>query len=328
LGEKIINKLDSMPENPWFFYIHINDLHQPILVPKSFNDEKFGETDYEKMLSAIDFWIGKFLKQIDLTKTLVILTADHGEYIRSIKLDGEIINLESSFSEKLLWKLGNKIPSSLYGPKRKLSSILHKNRDNVRRKKIEKIKLSKYEERVLTMSRMSLGTHVYDDVLKVPLVFSGYGIKSEEIISQQVGLVDIFPTMTNLIHLSNFKSDIDGINLIPLILGESIDEKPIYIQSMPQISENHSIIIGIRTSKFKYTRDKENKGNVQLFDLINDPLEENDISSSNSEIVTKMENILENILENADSQQTISNSSFNELERKKVEDELRKLGYL
>jgi len=216
----------------------------------------------------------------------------------------------------------------LYGPKRKLSSILHKNRDNVRRKKIEKIKLSKYEERVLTMSRMSLGTHVYDDVLKVPLVFSGYGIKSEEIISQQVGLVDIFPTMTNLIHLSNFKSDIDGINLIPLILGESIDEKPIYIQSMPQISENHSIIIGIRTSKFKYTRDKENKGNVQLFDLINDPLEENDISSSNSEIVTKMENILENILENADSQQTISNSSFNELERKKVEDELRKLGYL
>lgn len=328
LGEKIINKLDSMPENPWFFYIHINDLHQPILVPKSFNDEKFGETDYEKMLSAIDFWIGKFLKQIDLTKTLVILTADHGEYIRSIKLDGEIINLESSFSEKLLWKLGNKIPSSLYGPKRKLSSILHKNRDNVRRKKIEKIKLSKYEERVLTMSRMSLGTHVYDDVLKVPLVFSGYGIKSEEIISQQVGLVDIFPTMTNLIHLSNFKSDTDGINLIPLILGESIDEKPIYIQSMPQISENHSIIIGIRTSKFKYTRDKENKGNVQLFDLINDPLEENDISSSNSEIVTKMENILENILENADSQQTMSNSSFNELERKKVEDELKKLGYI
>ena len=37
LGEKIINKLDSSLKEPWFFYIHINDLHQPIVVPKNFD---------------------------------------------------------------------------------------------------------------------------------------------------------------------------------------------------------------------------------------------------------------------------------------------------
>lgn len=325
LGEKIVNKLDSMTLDPWFFYIHINDLHQPILVPKAFDDNKFGETDYERMLSAIDFWIGEILEKIDLTKTFVILTADHGEYIRSIKLDGKIINLESSTSEKILWKLGNKIPSSLYGPKRKLSALLHKNRDYNRRKKIDKIKLSKYEERILTISRMSLGSHVYDDVLKVPLVFCGYGIKPGEIISQQVGLIDIFPTVTDLIQIPNIESNVDGTNLAPLIQGKSIDEKPLYIQSMPQMSKNYSFTVGIRTSKFKYTREKENKKNIQLFDLINDPLEENNISQNNSKVISEMENILQKLLdEKIDS----GENKLDDDERKKVEEELKKLGYL
>ena len=66
------------------------------------------------MVSAIDFWIGKFLKTIDLTNTLVVITADHGEYIRSLKINNEIINLESGTGEKALWKIGNKIQARYY----------------------------------------------------------------------------------------------------------------------------------------------------------------------------------------------------------------------
>lgn len=277
------------------------------------------------MLSAIDFWIGKFFEQIDFSKTLVVLTADHGEYVRSLQIDGKMINLESSSSEKTLWKLGNKIPNFLYGPKRKLSSILQKTRDKNRQKKIEELDLSEYEKRVLSMSRMSSGSHVFDDVLKVPLVFKGFPIKNPKLISQQVGLLDIFPTITDLIEIPKINAKIDGNSLYPLIQNEKIDEKPLFIQSMPSISDDNLILVGIRTNSFKYFREKNNKKKNKLFDLANDPLEEKDISSQKPEIVLKMEKILQEYLitENNFSPDSLQND-----ERKKVEDELKKLGYL
>lgn len=325
LGDKILRKFDSALKEPWFFYIHINDLHQPIILPENFNNKKFGETDYEKMVSAIDFWIGKLLKKINLKNTLVILTADHGEYIRSLKINDKIINLESGVGEKTLWKIGNKIPTSLYGPKRKISAYLHKIRDTDRERKIKNLSLSKYEERILTTSRMSQGSHVYDDVLKVPLIFSGSCINSKKIIAQQVGIVDIFPTIIELLGLEPLNSKIDGTSLVPLISNKHLDEKPIFIQSMPHIAENQKNYVGIRTSKFKYVQEKNNNQNFELFDLIDDPLEQYDVAKDNPDVVSEMENILQGFLNQKINSDT---RRLDDDERKKVEDELKKLGYI
>lgn len=324
LGEKILTKIDSTLKEPWFFYIHINDLHQPIVVPEYFDHSKYGETTYERMVSAIDSWIGNVLKKINLENTLIVLTADHGEYIRSLKIDNKLINLESGMGEKTLWKIGNKVPATLYGPKKRFSSYLHKIRNSSRERKIKNLQLSKYEERVLTTSRMSQGSHVYDDVLKVPLIFTGFNIKSSKIISQQVGLVDVFPTIVELIGLENLNSDIDGTSLIPLFTNQHLDEKPLFIQSMPHIAENHKNYVGIRTSKFKYVRDTDNE-NFELFDLNNDPLEQYDVSNDFPEIVIKMENVLQNYL---DQEIKSASKKLDDIERKKVEEELKKLGYI
>ena len=323
LGDKILQKLDSQLKQPWFFYIHVNDLHQPVIVPKNFDNKKFGETDYEKMISAIDYWIGKIMKKINLKNTLVVLTADHGEYVRSLKVNDKLINLESGVGEKILWKIGNKVPDSLCEPKRKISSYLHKIRNSARKKNIRNLNLSKYEKRILTTSRMSQGSHVYDDILKVPLVFSGNSIKSHKIISQQVSLVDIFPTIIDLAGLKNLNSDIDGTILTPLFSDQSLNEKPIFIQSIPHITENQKNFVGIRTSKFKYVKD--NNQNFELFDLINDPLEEHDISKDNSETVFKMESILQEYL---NQKINLNSKKLDGDERKKIEDELKKLGYI
>lgn len=325
LGDKIINKVKSFSKEPWFFYVHINDLHQPIIVPADFNNKKFGKTDYERMVSAIDSWIGRFLEHIDLKKTCVILTADHGEYIRSLEIGDKHINFESSAGEKILWKIGNKIPGILYGPKRKASAYIRKIRNSDREKKIKNFNLSKYEERVLTTSRMNQGSHVYDDVLKVPLIFSGCLVDSHKIISQQVGLVDIFPTIINLLDLKDLDSDIDGTNLTPLFSKQNLDEKPIFIQSMPHIDENQKNYVGIRTSQFKYVRDNDDIQNFMLFDLVNDPLEEYDISKDNYEIISKMNKILQDYLNEKIDRDS---KKLDDVERKKIEDELKKLGYI
>ena len=74
--------------------MHLFDLHTPIVLPSEFNDDKFGESNYEKMISAIDLWIGKIINEIDLENTLIVLTADHGEYVPVIHHNNEIINFE------------------------------------------------------------------------------------------------------------------------------------------------------------------------------------------------------------------------------------------
>ena len=53
-GQKILNLFEPRKmKEPWFCYIHPNDLHNPVIVPEEFNDEKFGNSRYEKVLSLI-----------------------------------------------------------------------------------------------------------------------------------------------------------------------------------------------------------------------------------------------------------------------------------
>ena len=86
-------------------------------------------------------------------------------------------------------------------------------------------------------------------------------------------------------------------------------------------------VIGVRTSKYKYFkgRDKTRK-RVFLFDLENDPLEEKNIKEENPEIIEKMEVILEDFDKKSlpvEEQEELTNE-----ETKKIEKELRKLGYI
>ena len=94
---------------------------------------------------------------------------------------------------------------------------------------------------------------------------------------------------------------------------------------MPHIAKDQKNYVGIRTSKFKYIKESDNHQNIELFNLVDDPLEEYDVSKDNPEIVFKMENILQAYLS-----QKMNNNSENldSDERKKIEDELKKLGYV
>lgn len=323
-GEKIIQKLTSMSE-PWFFYVHINDLHKPIIVPNDFKAEKYGQTDYEKMVSAIDSWIGKFLEKCSIKNTLIIFTADHGEYLNTIQVEDDVINLEPGLIEKSLWQIGNKIPSQLYGPKKKVSMVLRKIRHTIRENKIKNLNLTVNEKERLLTTRMNFDNHVRDDVLKVPLVFYGLGLHSKNI-SQQIRLVDIFPTILELIGEKSFNGDVDGKSLMPLINGESFQEDPAYFESMPHIEKNHKKLVGIRFNNFKYLRNKNNdKENVQLYDLKEDPFEINNIAETKTDTAKNLETTLQSILQTT---QKKSNSSLDEYQQKKVEEELKKLGYL
>ena len=95
LGKQILDKLNSNElKEPWFYFVHLMDAHKPISYPKEFEKDEFGMDDYDRMISSIDVWIGKIIEKLDLEKTIVILTADHGDYLRVINFNGKRLSFE------------------------------------------------------------------------------------------------------------------------------------------------------------------------------------------------------------------------------------------
>ena len=325
LGNQIVQKISAnYLKKPWFFYVHIFDLHKPVVVPKKFDNKKFGMSQYERMLSATDFWIGKILEKIDLSNTLIIFTADHGEYIPLIKHGDKIINLEASATEKNLWKLGNKVPQNLSPIKRKLAGLIRTTRNQIKNTKLDNSSLSEYEKRVLFHQRMNNEHDLYEDLIRIPLIFSGYGITSNSVISRQTHHVDIFPTILDIIGIESEKQ-VDGRSLLPIINGKKLHDSYVYVESSPGAGKGKDKVIGIRSSNFKYFRDLNNTGRVlHLYDLKNDPLEENNIANKSKSMLKNLEEELLKI-RSGSYEKYEDETSEEEVER--IEKKLKRLGY-
>ena len=326
LGEQIIEKLVNGSLNtPWFFYMHIFDLHTPITVPKSFSDKKFGSSKYEKQISAIDFWIGKIIGKINLQNTLIILTADHGEYVPIVEYNNKIINLEASDNEAKLWKMGNRIPNispdSALNIKKKIGGLLRNTRTKIKKQKIDELNLSPYQKRVLMESRMEEGHRMFDDLLKVPLIFSGLNVPSNKEILQQVRHVDIFPTIEDIISLPK-KQNVDGYSLLPLMQDKLLEEIPAYIESPPSVMKNSKKIIGIRTSNYKMIKQADSDKILELYNIIDDPLEEKNIVKDYPEVVLSLDKKLSKI------RNLVVSSNDSNQRDKKIENVLKRLGYV
>jgi arylsulfatase A-like enzyme len=324
LTEKIIDLLE--PNNmrgPWLLISHVMDLHSPIQVSEKFDDDIYGETYYEKKISEIDFWLGKIIEKVDLSNTIVIITSDHGDYITSIKKDNSLIDFQSNAETEItISKIAGKIPRFLKPVKDKIFLLREKSNQEKKSKIISKLNLKPHEQRSLMSGKADKDHFLFDEKIRVPLLFFGTNIPKDIHISQQVRTVDIFPTLFDILDIKT-NIDFDGISLKPLFEGKKLHENPAYIESNPLILTESNDVIGIRTSQYKYFRDRDDaKKRIHLFNLLKDPYEDNNISNDKL-IVAEMEDILQNFLKNYS-----INELSNKEESKEIEEELRKLGYL
>lgn len=334
LGDSILEKInENLLQEPWFYFIHILDLHSPIYPPKEFDNNEFGKNPYERTISAIDSWIGKILKQIDLKKTIIVITADHGNFI-PINTNEYDLEISRSNMDKKLWQLEDKIPKSFRSIVRKTARMIEKRRQFNRQLKIKNLDMKPFEKRNLLYSDLftmfnpsSEYNFLFDDIVKVPLIITGNGIKEHKIIDTQIrNSLDIFPTIFEMVGI-NLSEKIDGESLIPIIEGKDVKENLVYMEGHTNTIDTTKNVIGVRTSKYKYFRIRdESAKNVHLYDLESDPLEENNIVKTSSEIAEKMEGMLIQIQKN--SKETIEFEEMSDEEAKNVEDELKKLGYL
>jgi arylsulfatase A-like enzyme len=325
-GEDIVRRLDNNNlKEPWFHFLYLGDLHmsnvtRTMEIPKRFDSKEFGENKFERSISLVDYWLGKFLEKIDLESTLLIITADHGDYVpMSEKRDQDYIpeftktvNVTKKVLPKFLWPAAKR--------------FARKTRTKIQEKRFDEAtkNLTELEKRNL---RTRAGWYLYDDLVRTPLLFCGSNISEGKLIKNQVGNVDIFPTILDLIGVSQMDEDIDGESFFPLIKDESGRSNPIYLETASVIKDEMlGKMVGIRTPEFKYFRSRESpKERVHLYNLQNDPLEENNLAEINQDMVNNMEQILSNFLvklnENASEELSPEEANI-------VESELKRLGYM
>ena len=325
-GNDTIRRLDKDDlKEPWFHFLYLGDLHMSNVtktmdIPKRFDSEKFGENKYEKTISLIDYWLGKILEKIDLKSTLVVIISDHGDYV-PISNNRETDYIPA-FTKTV--KVGKKILPKSFWPTAKKFTI--KTRARIQEKRFDHAtrNLTELEKRSL---RIRAGWYLFDDLVRTPLIFYGNHVTESKLVKNQVGNVNIFPTILDLVGLPQMDEQIDGESLVPLLNGESDKSNPVYIETA-SVTKDEMLgkVVGVRTSEYKYFRSRKSpKERVHLYDLKNDPLEENNLAKINPEIVKNMELILSNFLVklNVNASEELSDE-----ESRIVESELKRLGYM
>ena len=334
LGDSILEKIKGKNmQEPWFYFVHVLDLHSPIHPPKEFDTDEFGGNPYERTISSIDSWIGKIMKLIDFEKTLVIITADHGSFVPSVTQESNL-GINRNKIDVKLWQLEDKIPKSIRSIVRNSARKIEKRRQKTRQLKVKNLDLKPFEKRNLMYSDLFTmfnpspeNNFLYDDIVKVPLIITGNKIKSHKVIDNQIrNSIDIFPTIFEMVGIK-INHRIDGESLIPIMEGKDVKEKIVFSEGFTSAKNNKRNVIGVRTSKYKYFRIRnELLENAHLYDLELDPLEENNLIKTKTTIAKEMEEKLIQI-ENS-SQNIIEFEDISTDEAKDIENELKKLGYI
>ena len=202
-GEELIQRLNRF-QAPWFCLLHLWAVHQPRSVPASFDRKKYGDTFYERSVSALDEKLGQILDAAG-PDTIAVLTGDHGEYVPLTRFE-DLIDRYKFCYMRLKWM--NSRFQRVIG--RKASAIVSR-----RKKQPQGENLS---QAGLFQVMVPHGEHIYDYLIRTPLIVNYPRLFPAEEINDQFEQVDILPTMLGALGIDHPEGG-DGRNFYPGIEG-------------------------------------------------------------------------------------------------------------
>jgi tetratricopeptide (TPR) repeat protein len=156
---------------------------------------------------------------------------------------------------------------------------------------------SDHGEGLMEHNEETHSSYVFETTMQVPLIF--WGVKSvpkDWRVSSLVRTIDIAPTILDLLELPALKN-VQGRSLVPLMTGKSID---LQLSGYGESMELHfmfgsSILRCIRRDKWKYIH----KLRPELYDLVRDPKELDDLASQHPERIEELSQALLDEIRNA-----------------------------
>lgn len=138
-------------------------------------------------------------------------------------------------------------------------------------------------------------TTVYDEMTHVPLIMKPH--KGFEPATKDIGalveLIDIYPTLADMLGVTLPKGTVDGVSFLPLLTGQSDKTKDYaFCRSAHFITP----ILYVRGLQYKYIHNQM-KETRELYDMLADPLESNNIIAERPEVADEMHKLLEPTLE-------------------------------
>jgi arylsulfatase A-like enzyme len=187
-------------------------------------------------------------------------------------------------------------------------------------------------------------THLYDEVLHVPLIIRLPGQEAAVRVTEQVGAIDIFATVLDLAGLSA-PEDSDAVSLVPLLrrqpgyAREAVHSEFIYDGSGEEgvpTGQRVQVREAIRTQQRKYLRYSAADGapdgpalEEQYFDLVEDPAEQQNRLTTSAEEAAALSEALQRFRAEKEAIRERHQSTQPETRKMSPEDldALRGLGY-
>jgi arylsulfatase K len=127
--------------------------------------------------------------------------------------------------------------------------------------------------------------NMYESSVRVPLVIAGPGVKRGVALDNIVSLIDIYPTLMDMANLK-CPPGLDGESLMPLLQGKTSKSRNWALATFTGTASNTTMFM-LRKDRWKYIAYPGYE--PQLFNLVDDPDEINNLARLKPEIVKQLD---------------------------------------
>jgi arylsulfatase A-like enzyme len=229
-------------EPPFFLFLHYMDVHSPYRPPKGFN--RFAR---DRRSTAVFKSLGQrgFLGvQREIRTGRLRVSED--EVQRLVDLyDGEVLAMDAKVGE-IVAAVRSRYPDTVF------------------------IVTADHGEEFLEHGSIGHSETLYEEVLRVPLIVAGPGIARGVRVAAQVSLLDVVPTVLELVG-APARAGLDGASLAAALRGEALARDGDALVALQTSShDGKAALRGVRSPARKILHD-DRSGRGELYDLARDP---------------------------------------------------------
>jgi len=263
LTDETIKFLKKDHKKPFFAILNHYGVHTPLQAPKDMVKK------YRTKLKGMDFEGPEFMMKDGETK----LHQDNAIYAAMIEsVDNSLGKLIQTLKDEGLYENTIIVFSSDHG------GLSNRGIGNKRQIATSNLPL-----------RAGKG-HIYEGGIKVPFIIGGAVTNDRHVCNEVTSNIDLMPTLVDLCGLKQPNYKVDGVSMAQFINNTKTTERTLFWHSprarLKSTGDNYCTVIRVGDYKlFDFYKD----GKVELYNVVKDPNETNNIAEQNKELVAKLQ---------------------------------------